>query len=84
MTISTFSSRDFNQDVGGAKKAAESGPVFITDRGKPAHVLLSYSLYKKLTSERSKIADLLNTPVMDDIEFDIPQFVEPARAADLN
>jgi prevent-host-death family protein len=41
MTITTLSSREFNQDTSRAKKAAREGPVFITDRGKPAHVLLS-------------------------------------------
>lgn len=49
----TFSSREFNQDTGRAKKAAAEGPVFITDRGKPAHVLLSIEDYRKLTSDQS-------------------------------
>ena len=40
MTITTLSSRELNQDVTRAKKAAKNGPVFITDRGKPAPVLL--------------------------------------------
>ncbi|MCF5799974.1 type II toxin-antitoxin system prevent-host-death family antitoxin, partial [Pseudomonas sp. PA-1-5A] len=47
MTITTISSREFNQDTSGAKKAARKGPVFITDRGKPAHVLLSIEDYQK-------------------------------------
>ena len=38
MTITTISIREFNQDTSGAKKAARMGAVFITDRGKPAHV----------------------------------------------
>ena len=42
MTITTLSSRELNQDVTRAKKATKAGPVFITDRGKPAHVLLSF------------------------------------------
>ena len=33
MAITTMSSRDFNQDTSGAKRAAKEGPVFITDRG---------------------------------------------------
>jgi len=33
MTITTLSSREFNQDTSGAKKAAQLGPVIITDRG---------------------------------------------------
>ncbi len=43
MLITTLSSRQFNQDTSGAKKAANRGPVFITDRGRPAHVLLTMS-----------------------------------------
>ena len=42
MSITTLSSRAFNQDSSGAKKAAAEGPVFITDRGRPAHVLLHH------------------------------------------
>lgn len=41
MGMTTINSRTFNQDASGAKRAAQDGPVFITDRGKPAHVLLS-------------------------------------------
>ena len=40
MTVHTFSSRDFLQDFSAAKRAASEGPVFITDRGRPAFVLL--------------------------------------------
>ena len=42
VTITTISSRDFNQDVSKAKRAAEAGPVVITDRGRPAFVLLRH------------------------------------------
>jgi hypothetical protein len=28
------------------------GPVFITDRGRPAHVLMSMALYRQLTGSR--------------------------------
>lgn len=62
MTITTMSSREFNQDTSGAKKAANHGPVFITDRGKPAHVLLSIEQYQKLTSTQASIVDLLVMP----------------------
>ncbi|KPY33090.1 MULTISPECIES: type II toxin-antitoxin system Phd/YefM family antitoxin [Pseudomonas syringae group] len=69
----TLSSREFNQDTSGAKKAAKEGPVIITDRGRPAHVLLSIEDYLKLTGSAASIADLLAMP--EDIEF------EPQRAA---
>ncbi len=83
MTITTFSSRQFNQDASKAKKAAKAGPVFITDRGRPAHVLLTFDDYKKITGRHTKIADLLAMPGMEDIEIDFPRLGDLARPADL-
>ena len=77
MTITTLSSREFNQDSSGAKKAAKNGPVFITDRGRPAHVLLSIEEYQRLTGGRASIVDMLAMPGAEDVDF------EPARAGDL-
>jgi len=62
MTITTLSSRQFNQDASKAKKAAMAGPVFITDRGRPAHVLLTFDEYKKLTGGHTKIATYWRCP----------------------
>ncbi|WP_417828211.1 type II toxin-antitoxin system Phd/YefM family antitoxin [Thalassospira sp.] len=75
MGITTISSRDFNQDTSGAKKASKSGPVIITDRGKPSHVLLSIEDYQRLTGSLPSIVELLAMPGTNDIEFE-PQ---PAR-----
>lgn len=83
MTITTLSSRELNQDVTRAKRAANDGPVFITDRGKPAHVLLSYQTYQQLTGQRRNIADALAMPGAADIAFDPPKAVIGARTADL-
>ena len=58
--ITTLSSREFNQDTGKAKKAAESGPVFITDRGRPAHVLMSFSDYQRSVGKRKNILVMLS------------------------
>lgn len=52
MRVTTLSSREFNQDMSGAKKAARKGPVFITDRGRPAHVLMSIEDYRRLAGGR--------------------------------
>ena len=68
--VGTITSRVFNQDAAGAKRAASQGPVFITDRGRPAHVLRS-------------IADLLALPGGEDLELPLIQPSELARAADL-
>lgn len=84
MAITTLSSRQFNQDASKAKKAANDGPVFITDRGRPAHVLLTFDEYKKISGGRTKIADLLAMPDIADIELDIPQSKDLAQAADLS
>lgn len=84
MTITTLSSREFNQDTGKAKRASLEGPVFITDRGEPAHVLLSIDDYRKLTGASRKIADLLAMPGSEDIELDIPVIRDSARAADFS
>jgi prevent-host-death family protein len=73
MTISTFSSRKFNQDVSKIKKAAANGPVFITDRGQPAHVLLSIDDYLVLTKSHATIVDLLTMPDAATIEFNAPK-----------
>ena len=77
MTITTFSSREFNQDASGAKKAARNGPVFITDRGRPAHVLLSIDDYRRLAGSPVSIIDMLASPGVEAIEF------EPVRAGKL-
>ena len=77
MSITTISSREFNQDVGRAKKAAGEGPVIITDRGRPAHVLLSIEEYRKITAREESIADLLASPDSAEIGF------EPHRVGSL-
>jgi len=84
VTITTLSSRELNQDVTRAKKATRSGPVFITDRGKPAHVLLSYEDYQRLTRQRRNIADALAMPGAADIEFAPPRVTIGAQPADLS
>jgi prevent-host-death family protein len=82
LSTTTFSSRQFNQDTARAKKAAAAGPVFITDRGRPAHVLLSIDEYQRLTGDRRKIADALAMPGGVDIAFDPPRAGIGIRAAD--
>ncbi len=71
--INTVSSREFNQDVSKAKREALNGPVFITHRGQPAHVLLSIEDYQKLSDTEHNIVDLLAMPGVADIDFDPPK-----------
>ena len=81
MTITTLTSRELNHDISRAKRAAQNGPVFITDRGKTAHVLLSIEEYHCLTRQRRNIADALAMPGDIDVEFEpqcMPIEVKPA------
>jgi prevent-host-death family protein len=84
MPITTLSSRELNQDVSRAKKAASQGPVIITDRGQPAHVLLTFEDYQRLTRQRRSIADALAMPGVEDIDFELPRVVIDNRPADLS
>ena len=77
-----MSSREFNQDTSGAKKASANGPVYITDRGRPAHVLLSFDAYEELVAPHRTL-DLLGEPAgVADIEFVAAKDTDAARPAD--
>lgn len=82
----TISSREFNQDTSKAKKqASEHGVVFITDRGRPAHVLMSVERYQELVGAGDKnILELLAMPEAADIEFEAPRVEGIYRPADLS
>jgi len=77
VSAATYTSRDFNQDIAGAKRAASKGPVYITDRGRPAHVLLSVEDYERLKRAKTNLADLLYHEEAALIDFD------PERRRDL-
>jgi prevent-host-death family protein len=79
----TMSSREFNQDASRAKRAAKAGPVFITDRGQPQHVLLSIEEYQRLIGGR-RIVDLLAMPAAETIAFDPPKAAIITRPVDFD
>lgn len=86
MSITTISSREFNQNAGGAKKAADKGPVIITDRGQPSHVLLSFADYQKLAGKGLTLLEALaqKEPGGEDIEFDPPKMNLVLRPVDFD
>lgn len=75
MGIQTFSSRDFTRDVSAAKRAAVDGPVFITDRGRPAFALLSIEDYHRMAgqSEASLLEVMDGIPSGEGIDFEPPR-----------
>lgn len=75
MSITTLSSREFNQNASGAKKATRKGPVFITDRGRPAHVLLSIEEYRRITGTGKSLLEALmpDNPEDHDFDFEFPK-----------
>ena len=83
MTVTTLSSREFNQDTSRAKKAAQNGPVFITDRGRPAHVLLTIEDYQRMSAGTASIIDMLAMPGVEDIDFEPGRIGTIFRPADL-
>lgn len=83
--ISTMTSREFNQDTARAKRAAEKGPVFVTTRGHPTHVLMTKAEYdrsqeagdaKQAQAERPfvSLADALAQSEGGDFDFEFPEF----------
>ena len=81
MTIMT--SREFNRDVGKAKREARKGPVFITDRGRASHVLLSVEDFQEMTGAEASISEWLAMPEAADIDFHPPRLEVMIKPADL-
>ena len=84
MTITTLTSRELNQDIARAKRAAKSGPVFITDRGKPAHVLLCIEDYRRLAGDRRSLVEALSMTGLAEIDLEPPRIRIESPAAELS
>lgn len=88
MSVHTFSSRNFTRDVGAAKRAAVNGPVFITDRGRPAFALLKIEDYYQLAGQQEpsllEVMDAIACgPQGPGFEFEPARLQVELRAADL-
>lgn len=89
MSVHTFSSRDFTRDVSAAKRAAVEGPVFITDRGRPAFALLKIEDYYQLAGQQeASLMDVMDaivggTPGGAGFEFEPPRLKVELRTVDL-
>ncbi|MBD8019803.1 type II toxin-antitoxin system Phd/YefM family antitoxin [Brevibacterium gallinarum] len=78
-----ITSREFNRDVSAAMRAAEYGPVTITDHGRPSHVLITAGEYNRITGRDELVGDRLWRNQDPTIEFDLPsRRIEPERNFD--
>ena len=86
MSIHTFSSREFTRDVSAAKRAAADGPVFITDRGRPAFALLKIDDYHRIAGRKERtLLELMDSiPGGEGIEFDPPRMNLVSRPAEFD
>ena len=70
-----MTSREFNQNTSLAQRYAQTAPVIITNRGKPAYVLVRYEDYQPVQSKSPRtIAEALAdiSPDCADIELPLP------------
>lgn len=81
---STFTSRDFNRDPGRVKRAAMSGPVFITDRNRPSLVVMAIKDYERLAGRGISLLDLLMPDDGQDFDFEPPKAELRSRPLDLD
>lgn len=78
-----MTSREFNQATGDAKTAARRGPVFVTNRGQPTHVLLTYENYRLLAGGSLSLVDLLGAaPDAGEVDLPLPVRSELAQPAE--
>lgn len=72
MSISTFPSSDFIRRLSAAKSATAKGPVFVTERERPAYALLKIDDYYQLSGKREmSLLELMDSmPHTDGIEFE--------------
>ena len=76
----TFTSGEFNQDPSRARAAASRGPVYITDRDRPVHVLLTFEEYQGLAGASGDIIELLGQPAgIEAVDLAIPTSRDLAR-----
>ena len=69
-----MTSREFNQDLAKAKRLANEGPLTITDRGKPAYVLMTHQEFLRMSESQKSIVDLLRDDRPEaDFDFEAPR-----------
>jgi prevent-host-death family protein len=68
--MSVVSMRQYNQDSSGVVRAASEAPVFLTNRGKPTHVVMSIEEYERGHGRPKSILDTLRQPGGPEYDFE--------------
>ena len=55
--MQTTTSQEFNRQASALRHRATAEPLLITDRGRPANVLMSYPAYQALQGPAQSVAD---------------------------
>ena len=85
MTNTTLSRREFAHAGGAATRAADNGPVFITEQGRVVQVLLNIADYQRLLREHRNMAELLAVPALASaIDFEPARSSETVKPADFS
>jgi prevent-host-death family protein len=71
--MSVVSMREFNQNSSGVVRAASKAPVFLTNRGKPTHVVMSIEDYERSHGQPKSILDTLRQPGGPEYDFEYEQ-----------
>jgi len=80
-----MTSREFNQRTHAAKVAAADGPVVVTDRGRPSHVLLTFEDFQHMSAPRRSLADALaGPPELADIDLVAERMTDLGREVDFS
>ena len=81
--MTTVTARALTRRPAKAKRATKDGPVLITRRGTPTHVLMAYADYERLRARGTSLADAMAGPSDFDFEFDPPrlgrELIRPAE-----
>jgi prevent-host-death family protein len=79
--MTSVSAAEFNQHPSRAKRQAANSPVVITERNRPAFVLMTFAEYERLAGAPTNLAVALE--MADEVDFDIPETGVNIRPAQL-
>jgi prevent-host-death family protein len=84
MSASTLTVTEVNQNFSRARNALEGGPVIITERGKPAFVLMTYDAFAARHGTRPSLLQRIDVPGTEEIDLEPPRLATGFQAADVD